>query len=178
MAGDDYKRFVVDENMILSYEQEISLLSSASYEQFQRRLASIRIANEDALLMEHASIGAKAAGWAGRFIFLVTLLAVLGFMFWLSARKKSDVSVNRPPQTHPVSPQLIGKTPVAIPSLQVPASAGDTWMAIASFFLTPIAPILLAIYNFSRGRKAQGKLYLIVLLVQVVIVAFRFLSRH
>lgn len=48
-------------------------------------------------------------------------------------------------------------------------STGDWAMAVISFFLTPIVPIILAIYNFARSRKPQGILYLCVLAIQVVI---------
>lgn len=52
-------------------------------------------------------------------------------------------------------------------------TGGDWVMAIISFFLTPLIPIILAIYNFARGRRAQGMLYLGVIAVQFVLVTFR-----
>jgi len=39
-------------------------------------------------------------------------------------------------------------------------SGGDWLVAVLSFFLTPLVPLLLAIYNFIRGRKRRGLLYL------------------
>ena len=48
-------------------------------------------------------------------------------------------------------------------------STSDWVMAVISFFLTPIVTIALSIYNFSRSRKPQGKLYLGVLGAQIVI---------
>lgn len=45
----------------------------------------------------------------------------------------------------------------------------DWIMAVISFFLTPLVTIALSIYNFSRARKPQGKLYLGVLGAQIVI---------
>lgn len=39
-------------------------------------------------------------------------------------------------------------------------SGGDWLVAVLSFFLTPLVPLLLAIYNFIRGRKKRGLLYL------------------
>ena len=49
-------------------------------------------------------------------------------------------------------------------------STGDLIMGVvALFFLPPIVSIILAIYNFSRSRKKQGKLYLSVLGIQLLI---------
>ena len=48
-------------------------------------------------------------------------------------------------------------------------STGDWIMGVVAFFLTPIVSIILAIYNFSRSRKKQGKLYLSVLGIQLLI---------
>ena len=48
-------------------------------------------------------------------------------------------------------------------------STGDWIMGVVAFFLTPIASIILAIYNFSRSHKKQGKLYLGVLGIQLLI---------
>ena len=48
-------------------------------------------------------------------------------------------------------------------------STGDWIMGVVAFFLTPIVSIILAIYNFSRSRKKQGKLYLGVLGIQLLI---------
>lgn len=48
-------------------------------------------------------------------------------------------------------------------------STSDWIMGIIAFFLTPIVSIILTIYNFSRSRKKQGKLYLSVLGIQVLI---------
>ena len=49
-------------------------------------------------------------------------------------------------------------------------STGDLIMGVvAFFFLPPIVSIILAIYNFSRSRKKQGKLYLSVLGIQLLI---------
>ncbi|UNK42004.1 hypothetical protein MNO14_13755 [Luteimonas sp. S4-F44] len=55
-------------------------------------------------------------------------------------------------------------------------SGGDWLMAVVSFFLTPIAPLGLAIYNFAKGRKPQGLLYLGVIGAQVLLVAVRVAS--
>lgn len=49
-------------------------------------------------------------------------------------------------------------------------SGGDWVMAVISFFLTPLIPILLAIYNFARSRQPQGRLYLGVLGLQVAVI--------
>jgi hypothetical protein len=53
-------------------------------------------------------------------------------------------------------------------------SGGDWAMAALSFLLTPLAPLLLSIYNFVRARRAQGLLYLAVLGVQCTLLAVRF----
>jgi hypothetical protein len=59
------------------------------------------------------------------------------------------------------------------PGVNTPLTGGDWVMAILSFFLTPLIPIILAVYNFLRGRRSQGLLYLSVLGVQVVLIAIR-----
>ena len=49
-------------------------------------------------------------------------------------------------------------------------TGGDWVMAVVSFFLTPLIPFLLLIYNFARSRRSQGLLYLGVLTVQLVLI--------
>ena len=39
-------------------------------------------------------------------------------------------------------------------------TGGDWVMAVISFFLTPLIPLLLSIYNFAKSRRSQGLLYL------------------
>lgn len=46
-------------------------------------------------------------------------------------------------------------------------TGGDWAMAIISFFLTPLIPLLLSIYNFIKSRRSQGFLYLGVIGVQI-----------
>ena len=57
-------------------------------------------------------------------------------------------------------------------------SGGDWIMAVVSFFLTPIAPLVLAIYNFAKGKKPQAFLYLGVIGAQVLFVAMRVILMH
>lgn len=53
-------------------------------------------------------------------------------------------------------------------------STGDWIMGVVAFFLTPIVSTILATYNFSRSRKKkQGKLYLGVLGIQLLIGVLR-----
>lgn len=56
-------------------------------------------------------------------------------------------------------------------------TGGDWVMAVVSFFLTPLVSILLSIYNFARGRRNQGLLYLGVLGVQIVLGVILFMGR-
>jgi hypothetical protein len=56
-------------------------------------------------------------------------------------------------------------------------TGGDWVMAVVSFFLTPIISILLSIYNFARGRRSQGLLYLGVLGVQILLGLVLFMGR-
>ena len=50
-------------------------------------------------------------------------------------------------------------------------SGGDWAMGVVSFFLTPIVPLILSIYNFAKARRPQALLYLGVIGVQVALVA-------
>ena len=52
----------------------------------------------------------------------------------------------------------------------------DWTVAAISFFLTPIAPLTLSLYNFARSRPAQGLLYLIVLVLQLGLTALGYLA--
>lgn len=62
-------------------------------------------------------------------------------------------------------------TEIVTPATEL--TGGDWAMAIISFFLTPLITIILAIYNFARGRRTHGQLYLGVLGVQIVFIAIR-----
>lgn len=48
-------------------------------------------------------------------------------------------------------------------------TGGDWVMAIISFFLTPLIPLLLSIYNFAKSRRSQGLLYLGVIAIQILL---------
>ena len=48
-------------------------------------------------------------------------------------------------------------------------TGGDWAMAIISFFLTPLIPLLLSIYNFAKSRRSQGFLYLGVIGIQILL---------
>lgn len=54
---------------------------------------------------------------------------------------------------------------------------GDWVMAVVSFFLTPLVPLMLSIYNFARSRRSQGWLYLGVVGVKVAFSAIMFMMR-
>ncbi|OGU22791.1 MAG: hypothetical protein A2580_11695 [Hydrogenophilales bacterium RIFOXYD1_FULL_62_11] len=56
-------------------------------------------------------------------------------------------------------------------SIQPPSvlTTGDWFLAFVSFFLTPLAPLLLSIYSFARSRRPQGRLYLGVLGLQIAV---------
>ena len=56
-------------------------------------------------------------------------------------------------------------------------TGGDWVMAVISFFLTPLAPLLLSIYNFARERRSQGLLYLGVIGLQIALIAIKTMSR-
>lgn len=44
-------------------------------------------------------------------------------------------------------------------------------MTAISFLLTPLIPLLLAIYNFARPHRTQGLLYLGVIGVHILLIA-------
>ena len=48
-------------------------------------------------------------------------------------------------------------------------TGGDWVMAIISFFLTPLIPLLLSIYNFAKSRRSQALLYLGVIGMQILL---------
>lgn len=48
-------------------------------------------------------------------------------------------------------------------------TGGDWVMAVISFFLPPLIPLLLSIYNFAKSRRSQGLLYLGVIGVQILL---------
>ena len=48
-------------------------------------------------------------------------------------------------------------------------TGGDWVMAVISFFLTPLIPLLLSIYSFAKSRRSQGLLYLGVIGVQILL---------
>lgn len=50
-------------------------------------------------------------------------------------------------------------------------------MAAISFFLTPLVPLILAIYNLSKGQKSKVKLYFTVIGLQVAFIVLRVLMR-
>lgn len=56
-------------------------------------------------------------------------------------------------------------------------TGGDWGMAVISFFLTPLVPLLLSIYNFARSCRSQGLLYLGVIGVQVALTAIMAMGR-
>jgi hypothetical protein len=56
-------------------------------------------------------------------------------------------------------------------------TGGDWVMAVISFFLTPLIPLLLSIYNFAKSRRSQGLLYLGVIGVQIALIAIMTMGR-
>lgn len=56
-------------------------------------------------------------------------------------------------------------------------SAVDWLVAVLSVLLTPLVPLLLALYNFLRGRRKRGVLYLSVCVVAVAIVGMLTLAK-
>lgn len=60
---------------------------------------------------------------------------------------------------------------------QTPLSTGDWVMAAISFFLTPLVPLILAIYNLSKGQKSKVNLYFAVIGLQLAFIVLRVLMR-
>lgn len=59
--------------------------------------------------------------------------------------------------------------------MHTPLSTGDWVMAAVSFFLTPLAPLILGIYNLSKSQKSKAKLYFAVIGLQAAFVVLRVL---
>ena len=61
--------------------------------------------------------------------------------------------------------------------IEAEVTFGDWAVAVLSLLLSPLVPLLLSIYNFTRGRRKLGALYLSVCVFGILVVAVLTLAK-